>query len=143
MSETFDPMNAWLRKALKDARRTQSELAIAWGRDPAQVSKYINYGEPELTLEWAQAIKLMTGMSLDDIFANDRASRVQKEQWDKEQEPQVHEESATQPRENGATQVVAQDTNLAMLELKRSVDLVRVALGPGYTVEIVIKATGY
>jgi predicted transcriptional regulator len=47
MSRSFKVKHQWLRDALEDKKLTQRDVANLWGVNEAQVSRYINHGEPE------------------------------------------------------------------------------------------------
>lgn len=150
MSRSFKVRHQWLRDALMDKGLTQRDLAKAWGINEAQVSRYIGHDEPQLTIDRAHALSRMLGTTLDDIYMRAAEKPIPKQRvvnlMDalKEENARIAETVASHVHSaSDDAQVLDNGTKLALDDLKSAADKVREALGPGYTVEITIKATGY
>lgn len=57
----------WIRPALLDRGYQQKNIAQSWGVTHGQVSRFINYGHPELTLSRAVVLADMLGMDVNSL----------------------------------------------------------------------------
>lgn len=63
------PRHQWLKEALANAGVDRKTLAAQWGITPSLVSRYINFGKPELTLSRARILADLLSTSVDEVFA--------------------------------------------------------------------------
>jgi plasmid maintenance system antidote protein VapI len=52
-------------------------VANLWGVNEAQVSRYINHGEPELTLGRTHSLANMLGIPMDELYDLQRRSNLE------------------------------------------------------------------